>query len=143
MTELHYIDTSYLAPYYLPEAKSDAVEKKLVKLPGGSVVISPLVRSEFAFLLARKCRAKEMDEADARQTMSALDRHLSAGNFRMVSIISRDFEQASEWIMAMKHPLRAPDAVHLAVAVRQDAVLWTLDRGLARAAKWIGLKTQK
>ena len=117
--------------------------KKLVKLAGGSVVISPLVRAEFACLLARKCRAKEMDETDARRTMSALDRHLSTGSIRMVSISSRDFEQASEWIMAMKHPLRAPDAVHLAVAVRQGAVLWTLDRELSRAAKWIGLKTQK
>ena len=143
MTELHYIDTSYLAPYYLPEAKSDTVEKKLVKLPGGSLVISPLVRAEFASLLSRKCRAKEMDEADARRTMTALDRHLGAGSFRMVSIGSRDFEQATEWIMAMKHSLRAPDAVHLAVAAREDAVLWTLDRGLARAARWIGLKTQR
>ena len=143
MTELHYIDTSYLAPYYLPEAKSDTVEKKLVKLPGGSLVISPLVRAEFASLLSRKCRAKEMDEADARRTMTALDRHLGAGSFRMVSIGSRDFEQATEWIMAMKHSLRSQDAVHLAVAARQDAVLWTLDRGLARAARWIGLKTQR
>ena len=84
-----------------------------------------------------------MDEVDARRTMTALGRHLGAGSFRMVSIGSRDFEQATEWIMAMKHSLRAPDAVHLAVAARQDAVLWTLDRGLARAARWIGLKTQR
>ena len=143
MRELHYIDTSYLAPYYLPEANSDGVEKKLVKLPGGSLVISPLVRAEFASLLSRKCRAKEMDEADARRAMTALDRHLRAGSLRMVFIGSRDFEQATEWIMAMKHSLRAPDAVHLAVAAREDAVLWTLDRGLSRAARWVGLKTRK
>jgi predicted nucleic acid-binding protein len=140
---LHYIDTSYLAPYYLLEPNSEIVEKKLVRLPGGSAVISPLVRAEFASLLSRKCRAKEMAEADARRTITALDRHLSEGMLRMVSVAARDFEQATEWIMAMKQPLRAPDAIHLAVAARQDAVLWTLDRALARAAKWIGLETRR
>ena len=62
MTELHYVDTSYLAPYYLPEANSEVVEKGLLRLPPGSLVVSPLVRAEFASLLSRKCRAKEMGE---------------------------------------------------------------------------------
>ena len=106
-------------------------------------MISPLVRAEFASLLSKKYKAKEMDEADARQTMTALDRHLSTRTLHIVSIGYHDFEQATEWIMAMKHPLRAPDAIHLAVAARQDAVLWTLDQALARAARWIGLKTRR
>jgi predicted nucleic acid-binding protein len=143
LTDLHYIDTSYLAPYYLPEANSDVVERKLVKLPVGSLVISPLVRSEFASVLSRKSRTREMDAADSRRTMTALDTHLAAGILRMVSVGPRDFERATEWIMAMRHPLRAPDALHLAVAAREDAVFWTLDKALARAAKWVGLKTRK
>jgi predicted nucleic acid-binding protein len=143
LTDLHYIDTSYLAPYYLPEADSDVVERKLVKLPVGSLVISPLVRSEFASVLSRKSRTREMDAADSRRTMTALDTHLAAGILRMVSVGPRDFERATEWIMAMRHPLRAPDALHLAVAAREDAVFWTLDKALARAAKWVGLKTRK
>jgi len=143
LTELHYVDTSYLAPYYLPEANSEVVEKRLLKLPAGSLVVSPLVRAEFASFLSRKCRAKEMGESDARRTMTAFDRHVGAGSLRMVSILSSDFQQATEWIMAMKHALRAPDALHLAVAARQNAFLWTLDRGLAKAAKWIGLATRK
>lgn len=143
MTQLHYVDTSYLVPYYLPEANSDVVEKRLLKLPVGSLVISSLVRAEFASLLSRKCRAKEMGQADARRTMTAFDRHLGSGSLRMISILSSDFQQATEWIMAMQHALRAPDALHLAVAARQDAVCWTLDRGLAKAARWIGLTTRK
>ena len=83
MTDLHYIDTSYLAPYYLPEVRSEVVERRLLKLPVGSLVISPLVRSEFASLLSRKSRTKEMDGADARRTMTALDTHLAAGILRM------------------------------------------------------------
>ena len=143
MTDLHYIDTSYLAPYYLPEVSSEVVERRLLKLPVGSLVISPLVRSEFASLLSRKSRTKEMDGADARRTMTALDTHLAAGILRMVSVGPRDFERATEWIMAMRHPLRAPDALHLAVAAREDAAFWTLDKALARAAKWVGLETRK
>lgn len=143
MTDLNYIDTSYLAPYYLPEANSDVVEKKLLKLPAGSLVISPLVRSEFASLLCRKSRMKEMDTADVRRTMTAVDTHVAAGILRMLAVWSSDFERATEWIMAMKHPLKPPDALHLAVAARENAVFWTLDKALARAARWAGLKTRR
>jgi predicted nucleic acid-binding protein len=45
--------------------------------------------------------------------------------------------------MAMQHLLRAPDALHLAVATRQNAVFWTLDKTLAKAAKWVGLRTRR
>jgi len=143
LTDLHYIDTSYLVPYYLPEANSEMVEKKLLKLPAGSIMISPLVRAEFASLLSRKYRTKEMTEADARRVMTTLDRHLNIGALRLTSIDSCDFKKATEWIMTMKHSLRAPDALHLAVAARHDAVFWTLDKARARAARWAGLKTRK
>jgi len=141
--DLNYIDTSFLAPYYLPESTSETVEKKLRRLPGGSLVISPLVRAEFASLLSRKFRAREMKEAAAHRTLTTLDRHLSEEALRMVSIIATDFRQATEWIMAMRHSLRVPDAVHIAVAARHDAVFWTLDKELAKAAKWVGLTTRR
>ena len=139
---VHYIDTSFLAPYYLPEAASSAVESKLRNLPEGSLLITPLVRAEFASLLSRKVRAREMDETDARRAMNALDRHLNLGSLRMINIMGRDFAQATEWIMTMKYPLRAPDALHLAVAARQDAVFWTLDKSLGSAANQLGLESR-
>jgi predicted nucleic acid-binding protein len=142
LTDLHYIDTSFLAPYYLPEASSEAVESALRNLPPGSLLISPLVRTELASLLARKCGGKEMAPSDARRAMQALDAHVGNGVLRVAALGARHFERATEWIMAMKHPLRAPDAVHLAVAAGQDAVFWTLDKALARAAKWVGLTTR-
>jgi len=141
MVAVHYIDTSFLVPYYLPEAASSAVQSKLQSLPEGSLIVSPLVRTEFASLLSRKVRAREMNEADARRTMSALDRHISKESLRLVPIISRDFTQATEWIMTMNHSLRAPDALHLAVTARQDAVLWTLDKSLGSAATQLGLES--
>ena len=141
--DLHYLDTSFLAPYYLPEKASEAVERKLRRLPAGSLMISPLVRAEFASLLARKFRSREMTEEDARGVMATLDRHLSEGALRLAIFLTEDFGQATEWIMAMQHPLRAPDALHLAVATRQNAVFWTLDKTLAEAANWVGLRTRR
>jgi len=131
LSEHHYIDTSFLAPYYLPEASSDAVEKKLQKLPGGSLVISPLVRAEFASLLCRKCREREMDRSGTRRVMTALDRHLEEGVWRVVAIGLRDFEKATEWIMAMKYPLRAPDALHIAVEARPRRCFLDIGSGLS------------
>ncbi len=141
--ELHYIDTSFLAPYYLPEKASETIEKKLLGLPKGSVIISSLVRVEFASLLSRKFRIKELEESSARQAMMALDRHLNTEALRAIAITLQDFEQATEWIMTLKHSLRAPDALHLAVAARNCANFWTLDRRLAKVAKWLGLSTHR
>ena len=117
---LNYLDTSFLAPYYLPEPISNAVERKL-----------------------RKFRTKEMDEADARRAMGALDRHVNSSLLRMASIHELDVRQATEWILNLRMTLRATDAIHLAVAVRHNAVLWTLDKGLADAAQAVGLLTKK
>jgi len=140
--ELHYLDTSFLAPYYLPEEASERVERRLRRLAAGSLIISPLVRVELASLLVTKFRAREMAEEVARLTMAALDRHLSTGALRLASILTEDFGRATEWIMVMKHPLRAPDALHLAVAARHNALFWTLDQRLAKVAGWVGLKTR-
>ena len=140
MKELHYIDTFYLAPFYLPEPASEVVEDRLLSLPPGSIIISPLVRAEFASLLARKCRMGEMKEAHARRVMRALDTHLLENAIGLVPVQSEDFDQAVTWIMAMTHPLRAPDALHLAIAARVGAVFWTLDSRLEQAARWVGLE---
>ena len=64
-----------MAPYSLPEAANEIVEKKLRSLPEGSLVISQLVRAEFASLLSRRFRTKEMDEPNPPRSMAALDRH--------------------------------------------------------------------
>ncbi len=139
MRELHYIDTSFLAPFYLPEPASEMVEEKLLSLPTGSVVISPLVRGEFASLLARKCRMGEMKKTHARRVMGALDAHLLEKAIGLVPVQTGDFDQAVTWIMAMAHSLKSPDALHLAVAARIGAVFWTLDDRLEQAARWVGL----
>ena len=141
--EPQYIDTSYLAPFYLPEAHSDAVEKNLLRLPKGTALISQLVHAEFASLLSRKYRTKEISEAHARQAMKAFETHLLTGAIGLIPIQSEDFQQAIAWIMALRLPLRAPDVLHLAVAFRKNAIFWTLDRQLQRAAKAVGLDTRK
>lgn len=143
MMELHYIDTSYLVPFYLPEPQSDIVEKNLLRLPKGTIIVSHLVYAEFASLLSRKYLTKEISEADARRVMNAFESHLLTGAIGLVPIQSEDFQRAITWIMSLRHPLRAPDALHFAVAFRKGAVFWTLDRQLYRVAKTLGLHTKK
>jgi len=140
--ELNYIDTSFLVPFYLPEPSSEKVESKLLSLPVGSLIISPLVQAEFASLLSRKCRVKEIKKSDAREIMEVFDSHLKEGAFVLVAISVEDFDRAIHWMMSFKYNLKAPDAIHLAVAFRKKAAFLTLDTTLAEVAKKIGIKVK-
>ena len=59
-----YLDTSFIAPLFIAEDTSDAVESHLRHLDG-TLATSDWTRVEFASLLARRVRMKELDIAQA------------------------------------------------------------------------------
>ncbi|MDZ7617807.1 MAG: hypothetical protein U1E05_12440 [Patescibacteria group bacterium] len=54
--------------------------------------------------------------------------------YTVVPIGNPEYGLARDWIGQFSTAIRAPDALHLAVAMRGNLVLATADRGLARAA---------
>lgn len=58
----------------------------------------------------------------------------------MLPVGGTDFEQAAHAVAAFDNVLRALDALHLAIALRESLVLATADRALAGAAKRLDLK---
>lgn len=65
-----YIDTSVLVAYYLPEPLS---ERALLR--GGTPSISPLVELEFASVLGRKVRARDLAPTAARAALEQYRAH--------------------------------------------------------------------
>lgn len=134
---IRYIDTSVLVAYYLPEPLSERAERGLRR--GGTPAISPLVELEFASVLARKVRARELAPAAARAALEQFRAHQEEGLYRRLEIGAAHYDQARRWIEAFRPPLRTLDALHLSVAAGAGATLLTADVQLARAARALHL----
>lgn len=132
-----YVDTSLLVPYYCPEALSRVAERTLRGDPRPTV--SDLVEIEFFSALARKVRAREMSVADATRTGERFLDHLQAGLYARIAVQRRHYEAARGWLARFTLPLRALDALHLALADREGLRLATADQDLSRSAKSLGV----
>lgn len=140
----HYLDTSFLAPYLIPEPTSHTVENILMTLPVDSLLISQWTQTEFASLLARQVRMGVMHQQIANRVFEKCDQIIREGMLRVVSIEGNDYQQATSWLLNGMVPLRGPDALHLGIVYRLGTTgtttLWTLDRKMADAARFLGLK---
>jgi len=96
---IRYIDTSVLVAYYLPEPLSGSAERNLRR--GGTPAISPLVEVEFASVLARKVRTRELALATARAALEQFRAHLEEGLYRRLEIGSAHYAQAQRWVEAL------------------------------------------
>jgi predicted nucleic acid-binding protein len=132
-----YIDTSVLVPYYCPEALSQVAERTLRGDPHPAV--SDLVEVEFFSALARKVRAREMLATDARRTGEAFLGHLQAAMYTRLAVQRRHYEAARGWLARFTPPLRALDALHLALADSEGLRLATADQNLSRSARNLGV----
>jgi hypothetical protein len=132
-----YIDTSLVLPYYCPEALSQAAERTLRGDPRAAV--SDLVEVEFFSALARKVRAREMSAAAASRTGERFLDHLQAGLYARLAVQRRHYEAARGWLARFTLPLRALDALHLALADLEGLRLATSDQDLSRSAKSLGV----
>jgi uncharacterized protein len=128
-----YVDTSVLGAYYCPEPLSAPAETALRKLD--TPVISTLTEVEFASLIARKRRLRELTERQGRAILDLFAEHVAAGSYHRVSLATDHFLRARDLVATTSIALRTLDALHLAVALIEDLPLLTADRDLGRAAK--------
>lgn len=132
-----YIDTSVLVSYYCPEALSQVTERILRGDPHPTV--SDLVEVEFFSALATKVRAREMSAADATRIGEQFLAHLHVGLYTRTAIQRQHYEKARDWLAGFTLPLRALDALHLAIADAEGLRLATADRDLSRSARNLGV----
>jgi len=133
-----YVDTSVLVAYYCPERLSPKAQKAMRR--SGPPVISPLTEVEFYSALSLKVRTGEMEEESASRIISLLQLHIEDGQYRIVSVEAREYALACEWLGRFSVNLRTVDSLHLAAAFSNRLALLTADRGLAKAAKRLGVK---
>jgi len=134
-----YLDTSLLAPLFLPEATSTKVARFVERLPAGDLAVSSWTQVEFSSVLARAVRMRDMtaDEATRAGTRFA---SVLAQSFIILLPGAVDFAVARKFVAHYETGLRAGDALHLAIA-KNHAVerVYSLDRGMIRAGKTLGI----
>jgi uncharacterized protein len=128
-----YIDTSVLGAYHCPEALSGTAEAALqhVEAP----VISLLSEVEFASLLSRKRRLKEINDRQVKDILNLFGTHVAEGFYRRMSLTAEHFLKVRQLVASAQSALRTLDALHLAAAFAESFPLMTADREFAKAAK--------
>ena len=134
-----YLDTSFLAPLFLPEETSGDVPAYVQGLPVRELAVSNWTMVEFSSLLARKVRANELNPEGAAEADAKFE--AAVGNsFVMLFPGGDDFAVARRYVQRHETGLRAPDALHLAIAANRGArTILSLDKKLIAAGKILGL----
>lgn len=134
-----YFDTSFLVPYILPEATSGRVQQFFHAHQRDELAISHWTRVEFSSMLAREVRIGALPAAAARDADSRFESAI-ASSFTVVLPDQGDFDLCKRYLQRFDAALRAPDALHLAIAANHNAgTFCTLDRKLLRAGELLGL----
>lgn len=135
---MRYLDTSLIVAAVTNESGTQAAQASLADVLAGTPLISDWVITEFAAALAAKRRVGKLDEEKSAVASQAFG-ILRDSSLATVPVTASDFTAAARLASSNQAALRAGDALHLAVASREAATLHTLDQGLHRAAKALGL----
>jgi hypothetical protein len=134
---VHYIDTSALLKWYLPERDSDLVARWIELQP--DLAFSRLAWLEFRCALNRRVRVGTLTSVAADSALSNFRDDAADGAFTLLPLTDADALAADALIAELPGAaLRTLDALHLAVARSHRAAgLATADRVMAQAAREI------
>jgi len=132
-----YLDASVLVALIADETNRPLVAPYLDPSLG-SILVSDFCVAEASAALTSKGRHLGLAAPLVDQDIARLDEWIDqfAERVRMMTV---DVDSATMAIRRHDVVLRAPDAIHIAVARRLTATLLTFDRGMARAAAVLGV----
>ncbi len=132
-----YLDTNILMALVCKEPESERVMQWYEHTPD-VLISSPWLHAELCSALSVKQRAQQISPAAARKAYAQGLEVLA--DTHSTDIAPADFDTAAKLCADAKARLRAPDALHLAVAQRSSCqALATLDTDMQKAARKLGL----
>lgn len=130
-----YADTSVLISAFTRDDHTSRVRAWLVERP--SLIISGWALTEFGAVVRRQARMARLSRQGVADAEALLGR-LAADPAAFRPVLAEDVVAAQHLVRDLE-PLRAPDAVHLAIAIRLNFPIATFDQGLATAAVAAGI----
>ena len=136
---LNYVDTSVFIAAFTREQHTPRAERWLTS--GGDFAISDWTITEFSSAIAMKLRVGSIDLRTRTAAGNAFA-VLIGDSLSVLQVEREHFREAAQFADRHRLGLRAPDALHLAVAADHGATLVTLDRSMAKAGKALGVATR-
>jgi hypothetical protein len=128
-----YADASVLLPTLIAEPATEAVYD-LLGADGQELLISDFAAAEVASAVSRLVRMAVLSDTDASARLADFDAWRTAMSSG-VDIAASDARLAYIYVRRFDLGLRAPDALHLAIARRLDATLVTRAREMGIAVE--------
>ena len=126
-----------IVSFWLLDANSARADH-LIGSTEAKLFVSDWARAEFAAVVARRVRGRQLEIAGAMETFADFDRW--AFTCDRVGLEAGDSQRAERFLRNVSAPLRAPDALHLAIAARAGCELATFDPQLRGAAAAWGVE---
>jgi predicted nucleic acid-binding protein len=90
-----------------------------------------------------RVRIGDLAREEAEKVSDLFDTHLRDGLYgRRRSLSTSHYRLARDYVARFDMPLKAPDALHLALCAAEGLTLLTADRQLARNAEALGMRTE-
>lgn len=138
-----YLDTSFLVPLFREEADSRKVVEFVLRKAAGTLAISKWTGVEFTSMVSRDVRMGELSATEGASLLEVFGATVAA-SFVVLVPGSYDYELAQEYVSHFATQLRAPDALHLAVAHNNGMeFVATLDEGMLAAAKKLKIPARR
>ncbi len=133
-----YLDTSIIVALWVANDSQNDRAATFLKSGPGVVRVSDFAAAEFASVLGRHTRAGTLDREVVSKSLIDCDawRRRISGH---LEIVPADFAAAEAFLRRLDLNLRAPDAIHIAMAGRIGAAMATLDRRMAACAQELGI----
>jgi predicted nucleic acid-binding protein len=134
-----YLDSSALAKVFLPEPRSEDIQTALRGRT--DLLISDLVITELVSSFARHRRDGRLTSQSAAELTQTLYESVESGDYNHLDLGPAIHREAERLLLALESiPLRASDALHLALAATAGAgTVLTFDAKLTAAARQVGL----
>ena len=137
-----YGDRCVLLSLLLGDSGYTDSERWLINEGDQTLWISHWVLLEVAGVIATCVRRGQLT-AEQAQTIGFEFESFRQERLTLIEPRGTDFLQARQWLERCLHlPLRSGDALHLALAQRQQLTVVSADRALARCAESLGLPLQ-
>jgi predicted nucleic acid-binding protein len=135
-----YLDTSYIAKFYLEEPESHRV-RELVSA-AASIRSSVMAVAEFNAVLHRKLRESALTAKTAKELARRFSQHEKDGLWNFVPVTGNLLRKTAVLVVSAPPDLflRTADAVHLMTAREiGEQEIWANDRHMLAAAPYFGL----
>ena len=137
-----YLDSCVVLSLFLGDSGYDAAEQWLLALADQPLWVSHWVLLEFSGVVALCLRRGELT-AERGLALNAEFECFRHERLGLLEPRGADYLQARQWLQECKGPpLRSGDALHLAMAKRQNLTIASADQGLVKAAEALHLSFQ-